>query len=67
MKLKLRVQRHLVVAWKAEDDGEWIFTLCRHGFGELIGQRLRPGEEWLVEVTGEPVKLLRDKDDRRNG
>lgn len=63
MKLRLRVQRDLVVAWKAEDSGEWVFTLCRRGFSELIGQKLRPGEEWLVEVNGHALQLLKTKRD----
>ena len=62
MKLKLKVQRHLVVAHDAEDTGEWVFTLCRIGFSKLIGQTLRPGEEWLVEVTGKPLQLLSNKE-----
>ena len=66
MRLRLRVQRDLVIAWKAEDSGDWVFSLCRRGFSELIGQPLRPGEEWLVEVTGHPIDLLRDRDDRKD-
>ena len=64
MKLRLKVQRHLVVAHREEDPGDWVFTLCRSGFGELINQKLTPGEEWLVEVTGSPIKrLFPGKDD----
>lgn len=62
MRLRLKVQKHLVVAWKDDDNGEWIFTLCRQGFGELIGQKLRPGEEWLVEVNGKALQLLKPKE-----
>ena len=63
MKLKLKVQRHLVVAHREEDPGDWVFTLCRTGFGDLIGQKLLPGEEWLVEVTGQPIQLLKGRND----
>lgn len=62
MRLRLKVQRHLVVAWKDDDSGDWIFTLCRKGFGELIGQDLRPGEEWLVEVNGKALQLLKKRE-----
>lgn len=58
MKLKLKVQRDLVIAWKAEDSGDWVFSLCRRGFSELVGQPLHPGEEWLVEVDGHALQFL---------
>lgn len=61
MRLRLKVQRHLVVAWKEEDNGEWVFTLCRKGFSEMIGHPLRPGEEWVVSVSGFVIEKLSDK------
>ena len=62
MKLKLRVQRHLVVAWREDDSGEWFFTLCRTGLSEMLGERLKPGEEYTIEVSGKVLKK-----EKRNG
>lgn len=55
MRLRIKIQRHLVVAYRAEDSGEWLFTLCRRGMEELVGQRLKPGTELTVEVSGKIV------------
>jgi len=50
MKIKVRIQQHLAVAWKAEDPGDWIFTLCRAGVEEILGQKLKTGDEVLLEL-----------------
>ena len=52
MRLKLRVQKYLVVARKVEDSSDWAFTICRRGMEELLGERLPRGEEVTVEVIG---------------
>lgn len=59
MKLRLKVQKHLVTAYVDGDNGEWIFTLCRSGLSQMLGQRLLPGDEWLVEFQGQILKPLR--------
>ena len=56
MKIRVRCQRHLVIAHKADDDGQWVFSLCRRGFEEMIGQKLKTGEVTLVEIVGHVVE-----------
>ena len=51
MRINVKVQRHLVVGHLADDDGDWIFTVCRSGFQELLGRKLKTGEEAEVELT----------------
>ena len=50
-RIKLKVQRHLCVGHLAEDNGDWVFTVCRSGFQKLLGRKLRPGEETEIELT----------------
>jgi len=59
MRLRLRVQRHLCVAWLEEDNGDWAFTMCRSGLSKLLGERLVPGEELIVEVSGKVIEKLK--------
>lgn len=57
MRLKVRVQRHLVAACKVEDaDGDWMFTLCRRGLEEALGQRLRTGEVIEIDLTAKLIE-----------
>ena len=52
VRIKVKAQRELVTAWIAEDDGEWVFSVCKSGFEEIIGQKLKVGTVTLVELTG---------------
>lgn len=61
MRLKLRVQRHLVVAHMADDPGDWVFTLCRSGMSQAIGRRLVPGEEIEIEIEASEVESDEDR------
>ena len=63
MKLKCRVQAHLVVAWKAEDSGDWVFTLCRRGLQEVLGVPLRPGDEVTFDLSGKLIEQNKGNDD----
>ncbi|NNE62388.1 MAG: hypothetical protein HKN35_15960 [Woeseia sp.] len=51
MKLIVRVQKHLVVAHRACDGGDWVFTLCRRGFEEAVGRRLKTGETVVADLS----------------
>lgn len=60
MKLRVKVQRHLALAHIDGDGGEFAFVLCRRGLEKLLGQKLRTGEEWLIEVSGETIEKLKE-------
>ena len=56
MKLKVRIQRHLALAYLAEDSGDWSFVLCKEGLEKLLGRRLKAGEQLTMEVEGKEVE-----------
>jgi hypothetical protein len=53
--LRAKVQRHLVLAHIAEDDGQFAFVLCRAGLERAAGQRFKPGDKPLLRVTIEVI------------
>lgn len=53
--LKARIQRHLALAYLAEDDGEFAFVLCRRGLEKAIGKRLKGGQKVMLKVS---IELL---------
>ena len=61
MRIRVRIQRHLAVGHLADDSGDWVFTLCRSGLQQLVGEKLQTGSEYLVELSGEVI--ADDKDE----
>ena len=59
MKIRIKIQRHLAVGHLAEDDGTFVFVICRRGLEWLLDERLKSGEDYLVEITGK--KLTEEK------
>ena len=55
MLIRVKIQRHLAVGHLAEDNGDWVFTLCRRGFQDMVGEKLATGAEYLVEINGDVV------------
>jgi hypothetical protein len=53
MLIRVKIQRHLAVGHLAEDNGDWVFTLCRRGLQDMVGERLHTGSEYLVDITGD--------------
>ena len=51
MKVRVRRQTDTVVGWLAEDSGEFVFFLCRRGFEQMLGRRMKIGEEVTVEFN----------------
>jgi hypothetical protein len=51
MMLNVRIQDSLAVAHMAEDDGDFIFVLCRTGFERCLGRHTDVGERILVGAT----------------
>lgn len=51
MKIKCKIQHSLVAAHRAEDDGSFIFVICRRGFEEVLGKRCEVGETVIVDVS----------------
>ena len=62
MEIRVKVQRHLAVGHIADDSGDWVFTVCRSGLSDLVGRRLIPGEEVVLDMEAE--ELLNDDDER---
>lgn len=57
MKIRFRVQRHIALFFRADDSGEWVATCCRRGLEQLLGRRLKTGEEFVEELyVGRPVR-----------
>ena len=60
MKLRIKVQRHIVIAYRADDSGEWVVTVCRAGMGDLLGRHLVTGEELIVEMDAKESETPED-------
>lgn len=58
MKIRIKTQRHLCVAHVAEDNGDWVFTICRRGCEEWIGRRLKVGEVAVIDVHADIVEHI---------
>ncbi len=50
MKLKCRIQRTLITAHLAEDNGDFVFVLCRRGIEKELGRRFSVGEDVVLDV-----------------
>lgn len=50
MTLICKVQRHLVVAYKDGDSGEFVFVVCRRGLEQALNRRLKVGEKVKIKV-----------------
>jgi hypothetical protein len=55
MKIKVKIQRHLAVGHLADDSGDWVFTVCRRGLSDMVGEKLETGVEYTLELQGEVV------------
>ena len=53
--IRCRVQHALVTGQRAEDEGEFVFVMCRRGLSEAMGRLLRPGEQMTIRVTIDEV------------
>lgn len=51
MKIKCKIQHSLVVSHMAEDDGNFVFVICRRGFEKTLGRRCKVGDTVIVDVT----------------
>ena len=61
MKVVLRIQRHLANFYNAEDNGDWFAVCCRRGAEELLGIRLSPGKEYVLELKADIIKKEEEK------
>jgi hypothetical protein len=66
VKIRLKVQRHLAVGHIDGDSGDWVFTVCRSGMSKLLGQKLKPNQELLVELDGEIIATKEDEEYLKN-
>jgi hypothetical protein len=62
VKVRLKVQRHLVVGYLDGDPGDWVFTVCRSGMSKLLNEKLKPNDELLIELEGEVIASKDDED-----
>ena len=60
MHLRVRVQRHLCIAHRIEDPGDWAFTICRAGLQKLLNQKLKAGESVDIEVSAHILEGRRE-------
>lgn len=51
MMLICKIQRHLVMAHRQGDKGEFFFVLCRSGLEKAIGKKLKFGTTVGIEVS----------------
>ena len=49
--VKCRVQRSLVVAHVAEDDGDMVFVICRRGLEKVLNKRLAVGQKLTLKIN----------------
>lgn len=61
MKLVCRIQQALVTAHRSEDNGDFVFVLCRRGFEAALQKRFHVGELVTVEVDIKTVDLCPTK------
>lgn len=61
MKVVLKIQRHLAIFYNAEDDGAWFAVCCRRGAEILLGMRLLPGKEYLLDLNADMIKKEEEK------
>jgi hypothetical protein len=54
--VKVKIQRSLAIGHLADDDGDWVFALCKRGVQGLVGRRLMAGEEITVRFICEEIK-----------
>ena len=52
LRIKLRIQPTLVTGHLAEDNGNFVFVLCRRGVQQMLGQKLKVGSQYVVEIKG---------------
>lgn len=66
MRLKCRVQHSLVTAHRTEDDGNFVFVICRRGFESAMNRIFKIGESVFVDVELKPSKNDADVEIRPN-
>jgi hypothetical protein len=50
MKLICKAQDHLVLAYRGQDTGEFVFVLCRQGLEKALKMKIVTGQKFEVEV-----------------
>lgn len=58
MKIICKVQDHLVVAHRAENNGEFIFVLCRAGVEKALNKKLVTGKRFQMQIIAKLNKYL---------
>lgn len=58
MKVNIKVQRHLVTAWDAKDNGEFVFIICRRGIEGALEQRLKTGKKYAINVDAQMIEEI---------
>jgi hypothetical protein len=50
MILRVKIQESLAVGWRADDDGEFVFVICRSGFEKTLGKECKTGEVLTINA-----------------
>lgn len=53
-----RAQPSIITSHFADDDGNFVFVICKHGGEKVMGKKLEIGRRFLVKATLEFVKYI---------